>query len=240
MTSYYIDFLGTPFRHACIVVLGISFIGASPAAQAQSGATNSNTITGTITVLDEEGLEMEDRSNVIVFIDGVPEELRSEQRIDSVSVSQKDRIFAPRVLPIAQGASIDFLNDDNVYHNVFSLSEANTFDLGFYPEGTSKAVTFGETGLVHVYCNIHPNMVSTILVLNNTLFTTTNADGEFEISNIPDGRFTLRVWREYSEELNRDISVGGGTRLTEAFTLTETGGTRSHTNKFGKRYRAKY
>ena len=213
---------------------------ASTSATSQSVNRSLNSISGTVTVLDEDGRVIPDASNVVVFIDGISEQYQPEIGIDVPKISHRGRQFSPHVLPIVKGTTIDFLNDDSIYHNVFSLSEANTFDLGIYPEGTSKLVTFEQPGLVNVYCNIHPNMVSTILVLNNTMFVTTGADGAFEIRNIPDGQFTLRVWYEFGEELSREVSLSGGNQLTEAFTLTAIRRIRTHDNKFGRPYREKY
>ena len=176
-------------------------------ASAQNVIASSNTISGVIRVFDRSGDEQADRSDVVVFVDGLPESLRDQDLPKPSQVSHKNRRFSPRVLPVVRGTSVDFLNDDNIFHNVFSLSRPNSFDLGIYPEGTSKLVTFSETGLVKLHCNIHPKMTSTILVLDNDLFATTGVDGTFQIDGIPDGRVTLRVWSEFSEEQSRTIYI---------------------------------
>jgi len=202
---------------------------------AQGDPTGS--VSGAVTVLDRNGLELEDRSNVVIFIDGVtaPPQTPSE----NPSISHKGQRFTPRVLPVAAGGAVNFLNDDGIYHNVFSLSKAKTFDLGVYPQGTSKFVEFDRPGLVKIYCNIHPDMVSTILVLNNTFFATTGPDGSYEITNVPMGDYTLRMWSELGEERSVPITVSEGS-TTQAFVLNKTKGVSSHNNKFGKPYRKKY
>jgi plastocyanin len=65
-------------------------------------------------------------------------------------ISQKDRHFFPKVLPVVRGTTVDFPNDDAIFHNIFSLSKTNTFDLGIYPAGESKSVKFTQSGWVKV------------------------------------------------------------------------------------------
>mgnify|MGYP002336222825 CR=1 FL=1 len=79
-------------------------------------------------------------------------------------VSQKNKEFSVGVLEIKIGDSVSFTNADPFFHNVFSLSDAKTFDLGSYPAGQVRKVTFNDPGTVEVECAIHPNMKMTIQV----------------------------------------------------------------------------
>ena len=72
-----------------------------------------------------------------------------------VVVSQKDKKFSAEV---KVGDSVTFRNEDPFFHNIFSLSETQTFDLGSFPKGQSKTVTFAKEGKVEVECAIHPDM----------------------------------------------------------------------------------
>lgn len=201
---------------------------------------STNIVSGVIRVFDRTGDEIEDRSNVVVFIDGLSDSSSYQSVSKPPQISHKGRQFSPDVLPLVRGTTVDFFNDDNIYHNVFSLSKSKTFDLGIYPQGTSKLVTFSEPGLVQLHCNIHPKMTSTILVLNNTLFATTRSDGVFRIDGVPDGRVTLRVWSEYSEAQSRTVTLVGGGQFEELFDVHQNKRFIQHKNKFGKRYREKY
>lgn len=221
----------------CIVVLAISFI-CPPLVAQDNDVQHANTISGTITILDSRGVELEDRSNAVVFIDGVVDQQTGE--LGTAVVSQSEQRFSPRVLPLIRGSVVEFPNDDNIFHNVFSVSRAKPFDLGIYPKGDSRSVTFDQLGLIKVYCNIHPDMISTVLVLNNTMFDTTDRTGAFEISHVPDGEITLRVWSEFGEEITRRVVVSGGTRVEESFIVQETRRITDHNNKFGRPYRGKY
>lgn len=79
-------------------------------------------------------------------------------------VGQKDKKFTRRTLTVKVGDSVTFKNQDPFAHNVFSLSEAKTFDLGSYPQGQSKKITFDQPGTVEVECAIHPDMKLTVEV----------------------------------------------------------------------------
>lgn len=199
-----------------------------------------NTIDGTITILDFDGNEMTDHSNVVIFIDGITANPTTHSQQIIPKISHQGRKFSPHVLPIGKGDTVDFFNDDRIFHNVFSLSKAKTFDLGIYPHGASKLVTFKQSGLVKLYCNIHPKMVGNILVLNNKWFAKSAEDGYFSIKNIPDGEFTLRLWYEFSKGFSQPISFYGGKNISKNLTLRVTKKPRSHKNKFGKPYRKKY
>src|SRR5256885_13468033 len=103
-------------------------------------------------------------------------------------MAPRENAFTPPVLPIMQGTTVEFPNDDPIFHNVFSLSKTKPFDLGLYKRGTNKSVTFDQPGLVKVYCNIHEKMIGYIAVLENPYFTLTDKEGKFKIADVPPGK----------------------------------------------------
>ena len=203
-------------------------------------AESPGVVSGTVRIVDRAGRELQDRSNVVVFIDGVVKGVAHLSTSKIPMITHAGMPFTPRVVPIVRGQEVNFLNDDVIFHNVFSLSKPKVFDLGIYPEGTTKLLSFDKTGLVKIYCNMHPNMIGNVLVLNNSLFAVTDAAGKFEITNVPDGEFTLRVWHEFADPVGRSITVADGNRVTESFDVKETKTIRRHKNKFGKEYKKKY
>ena len=74
------------------------------------------------------------------------------------TINQTDKQFSEKTLYIKVGDSVNFVNNDPFFHNVYSLSETRQFDLGFYRTGLGKSVTFDKAGKVEVECAIHPNM----------------------------------------------------------------------------------
>lgn len=79
-------------------------------------------------------------------------------------VSQKGKAFSTKKLKVKVGDSVKFVNEDAFSHNVFSLSAAKNFDLGSYPQGGAKSVTFDKAGSIEVECAIHPDMTMVIEV----------------------------------------------------------------------------
>src|SRR5262249_50292255 len=114
-----------------------------------------------------------------------------------VTMDQRNLSFAPRVLPVVRGTAIEFTNSDNVLHNVFSPSAlAGKFDLGSYGQGETRSLTLNKPGEVLILCNIHMEMEAHILVLNDPYFAVVAANGSFQISAVPVGAYTLRIWHE--------------------------------------------
>jgi hypothetical protein len=134
-------------------------------------------------------------------------------------LAQKDEAFVPRVVVVRAGGAVDFPNLDPIYHNVFSLSPTKRFDLGKYPRGQSKTITFNKTGLVKVYCDIHSEMEAFVLVLQNRAFAQPRADGAFELPDLPAGQYELRVWHPDLPELKRvvDVPAQGDARVELSF-----------------------
>lgn len=210
-----------------------------------AAALAGNSVGGTVFLVDQAGEALPNSANFVVFVEGIDPASRSallntHSEGDPPHISHKGQAFSPRVLVITTGTTVDFKNDDRIYHNAFSLSKQKTFDLGIYPEGTSKFVTFEQPGLVRVYCNMHPDMISNILVLDNPYFSVTRDDGNYRIDDLPNGTFSLRVWAENAGELERRVVITGDQAVIEDFTATARPQFDQHKNKFGKPYRDKY
>lgn len=197
-----------------------------------------NTVAGVVEVRRPDGAARPNRPNVAVFLEGVPRAARDVRT--SSTVSQKDRRFSPRVLPVVRGDIVHFPNDDTVFHNVFSRSEARPFDLGTYASGARRSVAFPQPGLVKVYCNIHPDMVLSVLVLASPFFDVTDDAGHFAITGVPDGTFTLRAWHEGGGDTRQQVMVQGGVVQRLSLSVKETRRSIEHLDKFGQPYRRKY
>jgi len=122
-------------------------------------------------------------------------------------VDQVDMEIIPHILPIQVGTLVKFMNSDDVYHNIFSLSPPRKFDLGRYGKGGQKNIVFKKTGEVKVFCDIHPHMNSVILVLPNNYFSSVYSDGKFIIRDVPKGKYKIHAWHEKYPESVREISV---------------------------------
>ncbi|MFL5541041.1 MAG: plastocyanin/azurin family copper-binding protein [Longimicrobiaceae bacterium] len=117
-----------------------------------------------------------------------------EGRGERPRLTQQDTSFRPPVLVVPVGTSVEFPNRDPFFHNVFSYSSAKRFDLGRFPRGESRTVTFDRPGVVKVYCEIHQWMRSAVVVVENPFHDQVAADGSFSIAGVPPGRYRLAVW----------------------------------------------
>lgn len=136
-------------------------------------------------------------------------------------MDQKGLLFQPHVLVVQKGTTVDFLNSDNVAHNVFwpsiSGDKKKSHNLGTWPTGQKKPFKFDTPGVVPLLCNVHPEMSGYIVVSPSPYFAEAGADGEYSIANVPDGQYTITAWHEGKKPQSKKITVSGST--TADFTL---------------------
>ncbi len=125
-------------------------------------------------------------------------------------IHQHRAIFAPRVVAVPVGTTVDFPNEDATLHNVYSSSKAKPFDLGMYGEGETKSVTFDAPGIVDVRCNVHPAMQAFVVVHANPWVAVTDAHGAYTIAGVPEGSLHARVWHEALLERTVPVVVHDG------------------------------
>lgn len=198
------------------------------------------TISGKVSIVSKARAEKEASSDVVVFIEEVPSFDSGLSTPKSAKISMSHKAFIPNVLPVLKGTTVAFPNQDIVMHNVFSLSKLKPFDLGLYGAGDEKSVTFPQSGLTKIYCNIHEEMVGYILILDNPYFTVTDSSGRFKIPNVPSGNYTLTAWSSHSKSQSRPVQIrdkGKESQTELNFKLAEEGHNRGHLNKWGKAYK---
>ena len=64
----------------------------------------------------------------------------------------------------------------------------------------------------------------------------TPASGFFALTDVPDGRYRLRVWNEFGGDVQRDVELGGGRALRLDLELREVRRRVPHRNKDGRHY----
>lgn len=109
-------------------------------------------------------------------------------------MDQRDLKFIPRVMAVLAGTTVEFPNNDKTWHNVFSKSEAKRFDLGLYPAGETRSVTFDKAGVARILCNVHPNMEAFVVVKSHPYFAAPDERGHYRINAVPLGQYRLEVW----------------------------------------------
>jgi plastocyanin len=148
--------------------------------------------------------------DVVVWLDQARRPGAASER---VTLDQRNLTFSPRVLAVRVGTSVRMPNSDRVFHNVFSFKDGKKFDLGLYPVGLSKVVTFDRPGVSRVFCNIHPNMAAYVVAVDSDVFAVSNQSGAFTLGTVPNGSYTYRVWRAGAEVASGQLVVDAGSRL---------------------------
>ncbi|MGH7583466.1 MAG: hypothetical protein ACREL5_09595 [Gemmatimonadales bacterium] len=151
-------------------------------------------------------------AGVVIALDGNDALQRTAGPAPQLSpvMRQRDQTFVPHVLPIVVGTTVEFPNDDPLFHDVFSLSAVKTFDLERYPRGESRQVTFSRSGVVQVFCHIHADMSGYIVVLNNPFFVIPDSSGHFALNGIPAGDYRLTAWQERAHLVTVHVHVEAG------------------------------
>ena len=175
--------------------------------------SRANEIKGKVSVQGIKSAE-----NIAVYVDAIPDK-KFDAPKDPVVVDQRKMAFVPHVVAIQQGTTVEFLNSDPVGHNVYwpsiSGNKKLAHNLGTWPKGEKKPFQFNDVGVASLLCNVHPEMSGYIVVTPTPYFAVTDKDGNFEIKNIPPGKYTLKTWSEDGKPTTQAVDVSGATASVE-------------------------
>jgi plastocyanin len=154
----------------------------------------------------------EANGNIVGKVTGAPDAIVYLEDIvatahGTATMKQENKQFMPAVLVVQKGTTVQFPNLDAFFHNVFSVTPDNSFDLGSYRQGETKSVTMSKPGVVSVYCNMHPQMVGHILVVPNGNYVRAGKDGFFRLSNVPAGHHRVVAWAPESKPVTAEADV---------------------------------
>lgn len=137
------------------------------------------------------------------------------------AMDQKNLVFVPHVLPVLAGTTVDYINSDDVLHNVFSPDKcAEKFNLGTWPKGQTRSFEFKEPGCFPaMLCNVHPEMEAYVVVLDNPYYAVSAKDGSYEIKNVPAGKYTLKIWHERLKGQSVEVEVPENGEVTVDFEI---------------------
>jgi plastocyanin len=182
-------------------------------ALALASAGRANEIKGKVSV---QGIKSAD--SIAVYVDAIPDK-KFDPPKDHIVVDQRKMAFLPHVVAVEQGTTVDFLNSDPVGHNVYWPSIGGnkklSHNLGTWPKGDKKPFQFNDLGTASLLCNVHPEMSGYVVVVPTPYFAITDKDGNFEIKNIPAGKYTLKTWSEDGKPTTQAVDVSGATATVE-------------------------
>lgn len=151
------------------------------------------------------------------------------------SILHKNKTFLPHVVAVPAGSTVTFPNDDAIFHNAFSRSSAEPFDMGLYRAGDSRQRVFAQAGAYHVFCNIHPQMSAFLVVAPTPYVAVAAPDGAWRLE-LPPGKYRVTVLSERAAAVSTELTVSGPTTAS-ALVLDESAFVAAqHLNKFGKPY----
>ena len=181
-------------------------VGCAVALLGASGATAGD-LKGTVTAT---GLKT--NADAVVYIDAIPGKTFPAPSAHA-KMDQKDLVFTPHVLAVQAGTTVDFQNSDAVLHNVFSPDKCcERFNLGSWPQGTSRSYTFKAPCMATLLCHVHPEMEGFVAVVPTPWFAVTDKAGAYSISGVPDGAYTVKVWHpKFKTETSKPVTVSGAT-----------------------------
>jgi len=187
---------------ACFAIALVLILAAwSPAARGRSLSTDRGVIQGTVTGM---------KGKSVVYVEAIPGKTFQAPAKHAV-VDQKELIFIPHILAIQQGTTVDFLNSDNVQHNVFWPSidsdKKLAHNLGTWTKGKRRSFKFDTSGTVKLLCDVHLEMSAFIIVSPTPYFAVTDESGEFKIKDVPDSNYQVTVWHEGANRKSQQVQV---------------------------------
>jgi plastocyanin len=187
------------------------------AARAEAPASVSGRIS-----IGAAGVKLEDAGPIVVYLEAVS--APAPKAGAGAEIRQHLARFEPGFTVVPVGAPVRMPNDDTIFHNVFSYSKPNDFDLGMYGSGDARTIRFDHPGLVRIYCSIHERMNGLIFVTPSALFATPSENGDYQIVGVPPGRYRLRVWSERLPVWTRDLELHAGEAADAEVRLLALGG----------------
>ena len=156
--------------------------------------------------------------SAVVYLEGSFASQSANAQRSPLKMAQKDIAFAPDLLPVLVGTSVDFPNMDDTYHNVFSYSKTKRFDLGrFRKDEKPTTIVFDKPGVVVIHCEIHERMRGTVLVLETPYFVKTDTAGRYRLDHLPAGKYQLKAWVAGDDVRERPVELKSGTTLRVDF-----------------------
>jgi len=164
-------------------------------------------IKGTVTVTG-----MKNNADAVVYVDAIAGKTFPAPTAHA-KMNQINLVFAPHVLPVQVGTTVDFLNGDQVLHNVFSPDKCcEQFNLGSWPQGQTRSYTFKTRCNATLLCKVHAEMEGFIVVVPTPWFAVTDKTGAYTIKDVPEGAYTLKVWHpKFKTEAAKAVKVAGAT-----------------------------
>jgi plastocyanin len=208
------------FLSACVLAVGLKWAGAESSVEGRvelPKARSAPVMNKRYEIVTTGGVLGTNPPIAVVYLEGSfprPATLPTKQ------IAQKELTFIPALLPVQVGTRVEFPNfEKDTYHNIFSYSPAKRFDLGRYrpDEKPVPSQVFDVAGLITLRCDIHEHMRALVLVVATPYFTLTDKEGNFRLSGLPAGHYTLKAWVDSRSTREHPVDLQSGSTLRVNF-----------------------
>jgi plastocyanin len=151
-------------------------------------------------------------ANVFLYVEKGLEGKRFAVPSSPVVINQTGCWFVPRVLGIQVGQPLQVVNSDPVTHNIHPMASINrewNHSQGPGDPPIVRHFTQPEI-MIPIKCNIHSWMRAYIGVVSNPYYAVSGSSGDFKISNLPPGTYTIAAWQEQFGTERQTVTVGPG------------------------------
>jgi plastocyanin len=179
------------------------------AAAATTAAADGGTITGKVEVTPAKYLE-----ETVVFLKGP----KGAAKPQTKAMDQKSMAFIPHLMVVTVGDTVEFLNHDNVVHNVYSPDNEG-YNLGSFKQEEKAKYTFAQEGAYTQLCSLHPEMLAWIFVAPTPFAAAVDKKGNYTLSNVPPGTYQLAIWNSKLKAADKSVTVVAGQTVTLNLTV---------------------
>jgi plastocyanin len=138
---------------------------------------------------------------------------------EPVVIDQRACMYVPRMVGARVGQTLQVRNDDELLHNVHSLSaKGNTFNVSEPKAGMAQSFTLKDEEMLRIKCDIHSWMTTFVGIVDHPYFSVSSPAGTFEIRNVPAGSYDIVAWHERYGPLRAHVAVRAGATATVNFT----------------------
>ncbi len=162
--------------------------------------------------------------NAVVYLESAPDGHNETPSTSERQLDQNECVYDPHVLLVPAGATLNIKNSDGILHNIHTYSLLNpAFNTAQPKFKKFISKTFTTPEIIKVTCDVHDWMTAWIVVHDHPHYAVTNPNGAFQLSGVPPGNHTVRIWHESLGEQARSITVAPSQTTTADFGFPRSG-----------------
>jgi len=167
------------------------------------------------------GADGKSLANVFVYVKDGLGNYQYDPPAGTAQIDQKNCRYHPHVFGMRVGQTLEIVNSDPTLHNIHALPKGNQeFNTGQPIQGMKTTHTFANKEvMVPFKCDVHGWMNAYVGVLDHPYYTTTGADGKFEIKGLPPGTYTIEAWHEKLGATTQSVTIAAKESKELNFTL---------------------